>query len=190
MPLASMENPTPAQQEKLRVSRGKIMDKVMRKFLVRLETNAAPIRAIEREGALGGIVFQRTEIVDGRVVKLEGSEFEAPSKQVISSIGSIPMPIDGLPMKGELYRWENWDAGELIPGVFGLGNVLTGKGNIKASRRNAQEITPRVVERALGGPRIPPAGIQEIFQLIQARWDAVGYPGGYADWISHHRPEG
>ena len=190
MPLASMDNPTPAQLEKLKVSRAKIMDKVTRKFFVRLESNAAPIRAIDEDGTLAGIVFQRTEIVDGRVIKIEGSEFEARSKQVISSIGSIPLPIDGVPMKGELYQWENWDEGQLIEGVYGLGNVLTGKGNIKASRRNSQEITPRVVEQALAGPKIPPEGVTEIMERIQARWDAIGYPGGYADWISQHRPQG
>ena len=34
--------------------------------------------------------------------------------------------------------------------VFGLGNVLTGKGNIKESRKNAQEIGTRVVQSYLG----------------------------------------
>ena len=38
----------------------------------------------------------------------------------------------------------------LLPGVFGLGNVLTGKGNIKESRKNAIEIIEKVVAAYLG----------------------------------------
>ena len=71
-----------------------------------------------------------------------------------------------------------------MEGVYGLGNVLTGKGNIVESRRNSKAITPRVVDRALASPKIPPDGISEIVGLIQARWDAVGYPGDYVEWIN------
>ena len=51
-----------------------------------------------------------------------------------------------MPTKGELYDFADWETGEVtgLPGVFGLGNVLTGKGNIKDSRNNAVEIIERV----------------------------------------------
>ena len=68
------------------------------------------------------------------------------------------------------------------------GNVLTGKGNIVESRRNSKQITPNIIEQVLASPKIPPDGISEIMRLIQARWDAVGYGGRYADWITKKRP--
>ena len=109
------------------------------------------------------------------------------SKQTISSIGSTPVPIDGVRMEGELYQWQNRDEGRLVEGVYGLGNVLTGKGNIVESRRNSKAITPKVVDRALASPKIPPDGMLEILGLVRARWDAVGYPGDYGDWINGKR---
>ena len=187
MPLENIKNPTAERSEKLKGTRVKIMDKVIRKYLVRFQPNAVPVEVIEKKGALNGFVFQRTEIVDGRVLRLENTEFEVHSKQVISSIGSTPVPIDGVPMKGELYQWQNREEGRLVDGVYGLGNVLTGKGNILESRRNSKQITPNVIEQVLASPKIPLDGIAEIMRLIQARWDAVGYGGSYADWITAKR---
>ena len=188
MPLENIKNPTAERSEKLKGTRVKIMDKVIRKYLVRFQPNAVPVEVIEKKGALNGFVFQRTEIVEGRVLRLENTEFEVHSKQVISSIGSTPVPIDGVPMKGELYQWQNSEEGRLVDGVYGLGNVLTGKGNIVESRRNSKQITPNIIEQVLASPKIPPDGIAEIMGLIQARWDAVGYGGRYADWITAKRP--
>ena len=188
MPLENVKNPSAQRQEKLKGTRAKIMDKVMRKYLVRFQPNAVPIEAVEREGTLNGFIFQRTKVVDGRVLRLENTEFTAHSKQIISSIGSTPVPIDGVPMQGELYRWQNTEEGRLTGGVFGLGNVLTGKGNIVESRRNSKEITPKVVDQALASPKIPADGISEIMSLIQTRWNTVGYTGKYEDWIASKRP--
>jgi len=91
-------------------------------------------------------------------------------------------------MKGELYQWQNNEEGRLVEGVYGLGNVLTGKGNIVESRRNSKQITPNIIEQVLASPKIPADGISRIMKLIQARWDAVGYGGRYADWITAKRP--
>ena len=187
MPLENITNPTAQRLEKIKGTRVKIMDKVIRKYLVRFQPNAIPVEAIDKNGALIGFVFQRTEIIGGRVLRLENTEFEARSQQVISSIGSTPVPIEGVSMKGELYQWQNREEGRLVEGVYGLGNVLTGKGNILESRRNSKQITPNVIEQVLASPKIPLDGIAEIMRLIQARWDAVGYGGSYADWITAKR---
>ena len=73
-------------------------------------------------------------------------------------------PIEGIPTKGELYHYDSWDTGEVhgLPGVFGLGNVLTGKGNIRDSRANAIEIIEKVVAAYLGvggEPEESPGGV-------------------------------
>ena len=188
MPLENVRNPSAQRLEKLKGTRAKIMDKVIRKYLVRFCPNAIPVEAVEKDGRLDGFIFQRTKIVDGRVLRIENTEFTTRSKQIISSIGSTPVPIDGVPMEGELYQWQNREEGRLVNGVYGLGNVLTGKGNIVESRRNSKEITPKVVDQALASPKIPADGVSEIMSLIRTRWDTVGYPGEYEDWIASKPP--
>jgi hypothetical protein len=71
----------------------------------------------------------------------------------ISSIGSIPEPIPGIPQKGETYTYVDQKIGLLMEGptaVFAAGNVLTGKGNIKDSLDSGTEIGTSVAEAYLG----------------------------------------
>ncbi|MBC7171323.1 MAG: hypothetical protein H5U40_02790 [Polyangiaceae bacterium] len=152
MPLASASSDDPKAVAKAEAARVKIMDRVQRKYLVRFVELATPVAPIEEEGRLVGLVFQRNRMEGGKLVGDPAETFEARSPMVISSIGSIPRPIPGVPMKGELYDYLDWSTGELrgLPNVFGLGNVLTGKGNIKDSRENALEISARVASAFLG----------------------------------------
>ena len=157
MPLASAKDPTPAQLEKLETTRTRIMEKVMRKFLVKMEESCVPIAPIEEDGRLAGLVFRRTVVEDGRLREVAGSDFEARAPLVVSSIGSLPELIQGLPVDGDLYPFDSEERGELrgIAGVFGLGNVLTGKGNIRDSRVNASVVAERVIENLIGVPDTP-----------------------------------
>ena len=78
--------------------------------------------------------------------------FERRGAYVISSIGSIPEPLEGVPMRGELFDFSDWDLGRLdaFPTVFATGNVATGKGNIVASRKHAQHVGAEMIEAFLG----------------------------------------
>jgi hypothetical protein len=71
---------------------------------------------------------------------------------VISSIGSIPEPIPGIPTKGELFAFTDWDVGRLdgYPSLFSVGNVVTGKGNIVASRKHAAQVYEDALASFLG----------------------------------------
>jgi hypothetical protein len=147
MPLASPpDNATPEQLEKIGGVREKVMDVCMKKYLVRFEELHVPVAPIAEGDRMVGLRFRRTEMKDGKLVEVAGSEREVRAPMTVSSIGSIPESMPGVPMKGELYQWASWDTGELhgAVGVYGLGNVLTGKGNIKASRQNAKEIIEHV----------------------------------------------
>ncbi|MGB8329043.1 MAG: hypothetical protein WCE62_02875 [Polyangiales bacterium] len=213
MPLASADAPTAEQQAKLEAARVKIMDRVIRKYLVKFEELCAPVQTIADGERLAGIRFQRTEVVGGRVRLLEGSELDAHASMVISSIGSIPRPIEGIPTKGELYHYDSWDTGAVhgLPGVFGLGNVLTGKGNIKDSRANAIEIIEKVVAAYLGvgeepaeapgrastetqiiaaeatrGKPMPVDAMKFLAKRIESVYKAIGY-SNYASWIESQR---
>ncbi|MDB4990428.1 MAG: hypothetical protein JWN04_5606, partial [Myxococcaceae bacterium] len=158
MPLASPpDDATPQQIEKNHQVRARLMDKVIEKYLVRFQPNCAPLAPLFEADHLEadrfvGIRFQRTSTVDGKLVSIPGDTLDVRTRLVVSSIGSIPVAIPGLPMKGELIDFEDWSTGRVrgLHNVFGLGNVLTGKGNIKESRRNAQEISTQLVQSYLG----------------------------------------
>ena len=76
---------------------------------------------------------------------------EVRAALTISSIGSVPQPIGGIPTRGELYDFNDWDMGRLddLPTVFGAGNVVTGKGNIVASRKHAKHVAGHMTEHYL-----------------------------------------
>ena len=71
---------------------------------------------------------------------------------MVSSIASIPEPIEGIEMKGELFDFKDWELGRLsgYPTVFSAGNVVTGKGNIVASRKHAKALGATIIEAYLG----------------------------------------
>lgn len=220
MPLASPpDNATPQQLEKVGQVRAKVMDKVIDKYLVRFQPNLAPLEPILEGDRLVGMRFQRTKTIDGKLLSVPGETLDVRSNFVVSSIGSIPLPLPGLPMKGELIDFESWETGRVrgLPHVFGLGNVLTGKGNIKESRKNAQEIGSTLIESYLGlrgqltldgahdeareqaeaviaeaqaQPPLPPAKVASIFDEVKRHWQRVGYDGDYASWIGKVMPQG
>jgi hypothetical protein len=137
---------------KVATARQKILEKAMRKYLFRVEPNLAPKGLVVEGDRLAGLVFQRTRVEGGKLVEVPGETVEVRGPLVISSIGSIPEPIEGVPMRGELIRFSDWNLGrmEAWPNVFGAGNVVTGKGNIVASRKHGQEVATFVIERFLG----------------------------------------
>ena len=177
MPLASSDDPSPAQLQKLEATRVRIMEKVMRKYLVHMEECSAPVAAIEEDGRLAGLVFRRTAVEDGRLREIDGSDFEVRAPLVVSSIGSLPQPIEGIPLKGNLYEFDSLDRGALrgVDGVFGLGNVLTGKGNIRDSRVNASEVAERIIENLLGVPDAPDA-VGDMSDALHAEFRARAEP--------------
>jgi len=215
MPLASPKNNTPEEQEKTANVREKVMDNVMRKNLVRFEGNHVPVGTVVENDRLVGLRFRRTETVDGKLREIPGSDYDVRAPLTVSSIGSVPVKLEGVPTKGELYDFTNWDTGELrgLPGVFGLGNVLTGKGNIKDSRQNAIEVGGRVLDDYVGLDReraeqvglireqadrvvsetqtrapMSPEQVKSLLAWVQSRWDAVGYPGDYRTWLARVTP--
>ena len=145
------EGATAERVEKVAGARVKVLDKAMEKYRFRFEALSAPDGLILEGGRLVGLRFRRTRIENGRV-KLLDETYERRGAYVISSIGSIPAPLEGIPMKGELYDFQDWDLGRLegYPSVFAAGNVVTGKGNIVASRKHAAMVSEYVVEQFLG----------------------------------------
>jgi hypothetical protein len=71
---------------------------------------------------------------------------------VISSIGSVPEIIPGIVTKGEYYDWKDWEMPRYARAerVFGVGNVVTGQGNIRVSLVHSQKVTERLLAEYIG----------------------------------------
>jgi ferredoxin--NADP+ reductase len=152
MPLMEIpEGADEARIEKVRKGRERMLAKATDKFRFEIEPLSAPDGLVVEDGQLVGLSFRRTRIEDGRVV-LTDETFERRGTWVVSSIGSIPEPIEGIPMKGELFDFADWDTGRIegFPTLFSVGNVVTGKGNIVASRKHAAHVSEEAIESFLG----------------------------------------
>jgi NADPH-dependent glutamate synthase beta subunit-like oxidoreductase len=152
MPLMEMpDGADERRREKVLAGRRKMLAKAMDKYRFDFEPLCMPDALIVEDGRLAGLRFRRTVIENGRVIP-QDETFERRGVYTISSIGSIPEEIPGIPMKGELMAFTDWDLGRLddYPTVFSAGNVVTGKGNIVSSRKHAREVSATVIEAFLG----------------------------------------
>jgi len=152
MPL--MDAPEGADEKriaKVEAGRARMLAKAQDKYGFKIEPLCSPQEAIVEDGRLVGIRFVRNVMKGGRPTPTEET-FERRGPLVISSIGSIPEPIDGIAMRGELFDFQDWDLGRLdgYPTVFSVGNVVTGKGNIVASRKHAAQVSEQAIEKFLG----------------------------------------
>ena len=150
MPLSPMATGTLELLEKAQLVRQKILDNFQRKYLFHFEPCCIPIKKMEEKDTLNGIRFQRTRI-DGDKVIPENEFFEIRSTLVISSIGSVPEMIPGIPSNGNIFKISKPESC-LIDGfnnVFAIGNAVTGKGNINESIKHGREITEEIMESHL-----------------------------------------
>jgi ferredoxin--NADP+ reductase len=154
MPLSDIPPDAPPKRaEAMRQARIKILDKARRKYLFDFEQQRVPTGLIVDDGCLAGVQMSRTEVNDGRVRTISATEEPLRAPLTVSSIGSIPESIPGIPQHGEVYEYANEKIGLLIEGrtaVYAAGNVLTGKGNIKDSLESGTAIGTHVAEAYLG----------------------------------------
>jgi hypothetical protein len=110
-----------------------------------------PDGLLVEDDRLVGFRFRRTKMEDGRPVPTDET-FERRGPLTVSSIGSIPQPIEGIALEGELFAFSDWNLGRLAdyPTVFSAGNVATGKGNIIASRKHARLVSETISAAFLG----------------------------------------
>jgi ferredoxin--NADP+ reductase len=154
MPLSDIPpDASPKRADAMRQARLKILDKARRKYLFEFEERRIPTGLIENDGHLGGILMSRTEVNGGQVRILPATAEPVVAPLTVSSIGSIPEPISGIPQRGEVYQYIDEKIGLLMDGptaVFAAGNVLTGKGNIKDSLESGTAVGTHIVEAYLG----------------------------------------
>ncbi len=169
MPLTPMpENPTPEEREKAMNTRKKMMAKVQEKFLFNLQTLRAPVDKITKAGRLAGLVFEETRDENGKLESVPDSTKPYPAPLVISSIGSIPEKIPGLPYDEDIFKVENRTQGKIagFNNVFALGNAVSGRGNIRESVIHSRQVSETIVDQFLA---VNEQDYNAIFQAAEER---------------------
>jgi NADPH-dependent glutamate synthase beta subunit-like oxidoreductase len=148
MPLSPAETNTPELLEKAQTVRAKILNTFQTRFLFDVKELHSPIETIVEDGRLVGMVFQENKMEDGKAVPVEGSRIEYRGPLTISSIGSIPEPIDGVPSDGQVFRVADSNLCRIdgYDNVFAVGNAVTGRGNINESLKHGREISQNIMD--------------------------------------------
>jgi NADPH-dependent glutamate synthase beta subunit-like oxidoreductase len=182
-------------REKIAKSRLRVLEKAQEKYLFRIAPFHAPVAPLVEGDRLVGLRFARTKKDGDRLVTTD-EQVDVRAPLVISSIGSIPEPLPGIEQKGELYAFEDTELGRLAawPALVSVGNVVTGKGNIVASRKHAARVGKHVAaewaklaESLASDAPLSPVRRDALLQRVRARQAAVGY-ADYRSWIASVTP--
>jgi ferredoxin/flavodoxin---NADP+ reductase len=153
MPLAQPpDNATPEQIAKTEQVRQKMLRLARDRYLFRFQERRLTVGLVEKNGRLAGLKVAETRIEGRKAEPIPGSEQELLAPLVISSIGSVPEFIPGVTMKGEYFTFTDEDLPRYIGynHVFGVGNVVTGQGNIRVSLVHSQRVTNHLIENYMG----------------------------------------
>jgi ferredoxin--NADP+ reductase len=186
MPLLEMpEGADASRRQKVEATRRKIIDKAMQKYLFRVQPQRLPSELLVEGGRAAGLRFRHTRLEGGQVVVVPGAVDEVRAPLIVSSIGSVPEPMGGVPQRGELYDYVDRDLGRLrgYDTVFSTGNVVTGKGNIVASRRHSIETASHLIERFLGLGDGDHAGEEKLLEPLTG--SAAARAREMAEWVGH-----
>lgn len=153
MPVVDMpEGLDEKKRTKIEAARRRLVEKAMEKYGFNVLPLRQPEALLVEDGRVVGLRLRVMRPLGDRKVEPTQSVEDHRAPLVVSSIGSIPEPIAGLPMVKELFDFEDPDVGRLrgFSNVFAVGNVVTGRGNIVASRRHAAQISEQIAAAYLG----------------------------------------
>ncbi|MCP3929687.1 MAG: FAD-dependent oxidoreductase [Bacteroidetes bacterium] len=148
------EKDTPEKIAKKQKIQAKIFSNYQKKYLFNMEPLHSPVDKITENGRLTGLVFQKTKIENGRVVSIPNALVEVKAPMFVSSIGSLPVKIKGIPSEWETYQIDEKDHCKVLgfDHVFAIGNTVTGRGNINTSLRHGRDMTQEVIDSYLANP--------------------------------------
>lgn len=154
MPLTPMDTDTPEQVAKAESVREKVLNNYASKYLFRVKPLHMPVDKIVEDGNLVGLIMQETTIENGKATPVPGSQKEVRGPYVISSIGSIPELIPGIPEKWGMYQIADEGVCRIhgYENVFALGNAVTGRGNINESLKHGKEVSERILAEYIEDP--------------------------------------
>ena len=182
MPLTTIpEDATPEMVEKRKLARRKILNNTLDKFLFKVAECTQPVGLSYENNILNGIEVIENEIIDGKLIAKENSNKILHGNTFISSIGSLPEPIQGIPMDGSTYNIVDEDSGKFdeLEKVHGMGNAITGKGNIKASRVSAKTVGDLTIDLIND---IDQDVINNIDSKVKEWQSKSSYDGNYFEW--------
>jgi ferredoxin/flavodoxin---NADP+ reductase len=221
MPLAQPpENATPEQIAKTEMVRQKMLRLARDRYLFRFQDRRMTTGIIVENGRLVGLKLAETKVEGRKAEPIPGSEQELRTPLVVSSIGSVPEKLPGINMSGEYITFTGKDIPRYtaLNRVFGVGNVVTGQGNIRVSLVHSQKVTKRVLEgmacndgktaaaapasaehqvasavKAIGEQieAIPPLSNDQIAAVerqVHALQEKVGFTSDYDSWIAKVTP--
>ncbi len=149
MPLAQApDNATPDQIAKTEQIRQKMLRLARAKYLFQFQERRLTAGLIVENGRVVGLKVAETKINGRRAEPIPGSEHEIRAPLVVSSIGSVPELLPGISMKGEYYAFADEPTPRHVehPHVFGVGNVVTGQGNIRVSLVHSKAVTRKLID--------------------------------------------
>jgi NADPH-dependent glutamate synthase beta subunit-like oxidoreductase len=176
MPLAQPpDNATPEQIAKTEMVRQKMLRIARDKYLFRFQERRMTTGVIVENGRIAGLKVAETKIEGRKAEPIPGSEHELRASLVVSSIGSVPEKLSEINMSGEYYTFAGKDMPRYtaMDRVFGVGNVVTGQGNIRVSLIHSQKVTKRVVDCMKGDDGNAGAGAGSAEQQVAGEMDAI-----------------
>ena len=220
MPLAQPpDNATPDQIAKTEMVRQKMLRLAQSKYLFRVQERRLTTGVIVENGRIAGLKVVETKIEGRKADPIPGSEHELRAPLVVSSIGSVPEKLSGINMSGEYYTFAGKDVPRYtaMDRVFGVGNVVTGQGNIRVSLVHSQKVTKRVVDCMKGDdgnaavgtggaeqqaassadaiekqmeaiPKLSDDQLAKVERQVQALQQKAGFTSDYDSWIAKVTP--
>lgn len=184
MPLTTIApDAKPELAEKRKQARRKILNNTQEKFLFNVLECTQPVGLDIVDDNLEGLEVVKNEIIDNKPTQIENSNQILKANTIISSIGSLPEPIDGIPMNGSTYDIIDEDSGKFnsLDKVHGMGNAITGKGNIKASRISAKTVGDLTIDLIQD---IDSDSVDSINNKVKEWQKRSSYNGNYFEWKS------
>jgi NADPH-dependent glutamate synthase beta subunit-like oxidoreductase len=182
MPLTTIpDNSDSDMVAKRKLARRKVLKNMQDKFLFKVAECTQPTGLHIVDNNLEGLKIIKNEIVDGKPVAIKGSEDILKGSIIISSIGSLPEPIEGVPMDGSTYNIVDQESGKFddLDKVHGMGNAVTGKGNIKASRVSAKTVGDLTIDLLQD---VSSDTVKIINNKVKEWQEKVSYDGNYFEW--------
>ena len=151
MPLKSPKDDSKESVEIAKKVSEKLLKKYQEKYLFDFIPLCIPVDFVEKDAKLNEIIFQKVQIIKGKIAPIDNSFLNIKTEMVISSIGSIPEKIDGLQYDYSSLKMRN-EADYHVFGfdnVFAIGNAVTGRGNIQESKKHGQQMTEKIIDNHL-----------------------------------------
>ena len=167
--------------EKRKIARRKVLSNMQDKYLFDVLECTQPIDIVVEDDKLVGLKTISNEVLNGKLVPIENSEKIINADLFISSIGSLPEPIEGVPMNGSTYDIVDQESGKFndYEKLHGMGNAITGQGNIKASRVSAKTVSDLTIDLIDDIDK----NVVEKIDLKVKKWQSKSsYSGDYFEW--------